>query len=62
MSTSMAPKGKAKKKSVEERATTPTQFDLDHVPLVESVFKIAEAKCEFDFYELHLWLKQHYLD
>ena len=58
----MAPKTKTKKQSVEESTSTPTQLDLDHIMLVDSIFKVPEAKCEFDFYELHLWIKQNYLD
>ena len=58
----MAPKEKSKKQTTEESIVTPTQLDLDHIPIVDSLFKVAEAMCEFDFYELHLWLKQNYLD
>jgi len=58
----MVPKAKTKKQSIEESIATPTQLDLDHIPLVNSLFKFVEAKYEFDFHELHLWLKYNYLD
>ena len=58
----VAPKEKTKNQSAEESIATPTRLNLDHILLVDSLFKIAEAKCEFDFYELHLSLKQNYLE
>lgn len=32
------------------------------MPLVNSLFKINDCECEFDFYELHSWLKLKYTD
>jgi len=58
----MGQKGKSKKHNIEESVATTTLVDLDHVPLVDSLFKIVDAKYKFDFHELHLWLKQRYLD
>lgn len=62
LSATMAPKENSKKKAIEESTVTPTQLELDHIPIVDSIFKVVEAKCEFYFYELHLWLKQNYLN
>ena len=56
----MAPKGK----SVDafENPMVPPTIDLDHVPLEDEDYKVAETKCEFDLFELHCWLKDNYLD
>jgi hypothetical protein len=40
----------------------PPPVDLDHIPLADKDYKITEPKCEFDFFELHLWLKDIFLD
>ena len=58
----MAPKGKIINPTFEENPPTSTSIDLDHVPLADSYYKIADREWEFEFHELHLWLKQKYLD
>lgn len=57
----MAPKGKSQK-TVNEENSFATPINLDHLPLAEYLFKVVDCQCEFDFYELHLWLKQNYID
>jgi hypothetical protein len=53
-----------KDKSVEtyENPFLPPPFDLDHIPQADKDYKIIEPKCEFDFFELHLWIKDIVLD
>lgn len=58
----MAPKGKSRKPTSDENPPTSTPVNLDHVPLVDSYYKIADTECEFEFHELHLWLEQKYLE
>ena len=55
----MAPKSK----SVEtfENLFLPPPVDLDHIPLAYKDYKITQ-KCEFEFFELHFWLKYIFLD
>jgi hypothetical protein len=56
----MAPKGKSVDTS--ENPMIPPPIDLDHIPLADRDYKIAEPKCEFNFFELHCWLKDIFLD
>jgi len=55
----MAPKDKTQK-TVEEGNPSTALLDLDHLPLVDFLFKVTDCECDFDFHELHLWLKQKY--
>ena len=55
----MAPKGKGQKPVTEKTSNVSTTINLDHVPLVDQFFKITETKCEFEIYELHLWLNKN---
>jgi len=55
----MAPKAKIQKTAEEGNPST-ISLVLDHMPLVESPFKINDCECEFNFYELHSWLKLKY--
>lgn len=52
----MAPKVKTQK-TVKEGNPSIALLDLDHLPLVESLFKVTDCESEFDFHELHFWLK-----
>jgi hypothetical protein len=56
----MAPKAKSTDKY--KNPILPPPLDLDHIPLVDKDFKITELRCEFDFFELHSWLKDIFLD
>jgi hypothetical protein len=56
----MAPKSKSIE--TKENPFVPPPVDLDHIPLADKHYRIAEPKCEFDFFELHLWLKDIFLD
>jgi hypothetical protein len=56
----MAPKAKSAETS--ENLILPPHVDLDHIPLEDKDYNIAEPKCEFDFFELHFWLKYIFLD
>jgi hypothetical protein len=56
----MAPKAKSTETS--ENPFLPPPVDLDHIPLADKDYKITEPKCEFDFFELHFWLKDIFLD
>lgn len=55
----MAPKVKTLKTAKEGNPST-ISIDLDHIPLVDSLFQINDCECGFDFYELHSWLKLKY--
>ena len=55
----MAPKSKATE--TEENSFLPPLVDLDHIPLVDKDYLIAELKCEFNFFELHFWIKDVFL-
>ena len=57
----MAPKEKIQK-TVEEGNPSTVSLDMDHIPLVDSLFNINDCECEFDFYELHSQLKLKYTD
>ena len=37
-------------------------IDINHVPLSDHFFQITGTEWEFELYELHIWLKQKYLD
>ena len=37
-------------------------MDLDHIPLADRDYNIAETQCEFDLLKLHCWLRDNYLD
>jgi hypothetical protein len=54
----MAPKAKSTETS--ENLILPPPIDLDHIPLADKDYKITNPKCEFDFFELHFWLKDIY--
>jgi hypothetical protein len=56
----MAPKSKSTETS--ENLILPPHVDLDHIPLEHKDYKIIEPKCEFDFFELHFWLRYIFLD
>jgi hypothetical protein len=53
---------KAKSVETSENSILPPPIDLDHIPLEKKDYKITELKCEFDFFELHFWLKYIFLD
>jgi len=57
----MVPKDKSQK-IVEEENPSVIPIYLDHLPLVDSLFKVIDCECEFDFHEFNLWLKQKYID
>ena len=57
----MAPKIKTQKTAEEENPST-TLLDLDHLPLVDSLFKVTDYECKFDFHELILWIKKKNTD
>jgi hypothetical protein len=40
----------------------PPLVDMDHIPLADKDYKIRDPRCEFDFFELHSWLKDIFLD
>jgi hypothetical protein len=56
----MAPKSKSSK--TVENPFLPPPIDLDRVPLYDKDYLIVEPKCEFDFFELHFWLKDGFMD
>jgi hypothetical protein len=56
----MAPKSKSSE--IEENPFLPPPVDLDRTPLADKDYLIAEPKCEFDFFELHFWLRDTFLD
>jgi hypothetical protein len=56
----MAPK--AKSVDVSENPMRPPPVDLDHIPLPDKNYKITKPRCEFNFFELHSWLKDIFLD
>jgi hypothetical protein len=39
----------------------PPACDLDHIPMADKDYKFAKPKCEFDFFELHYWMKDIFL-
>jgi hypothetical protein len=59
-SLTMAPKSKSSE--TVENPFLPPPVDLDRIPLADKDYLIAEPKCEFDFFELHFWLKDVFLD
>jgi hypothetical protein len=40
----------------------PPPFNLDHIPLTNKDYKVIEPRCEFDFFELHSWIKDIFLN
>ena len=56
----MAPKGKSFDTS--GNPMVPPPIDLDHIPMEDKDYKVADPKCEFDLFELHCWLKDNFLD
>jgi hypothetical protein len=56
----MAPKSKSSE--IKENPFLPPPIDLDQIPLADKDYLIAEPKCEFDFFELHFWLRDTFLD
>jgi hypothetical protein len=53
---------KSKSSEIKENPFLPPPIDLDRIPLVDKDYLIAELKCEFDFFELHFWLRDTFLD
>jgi hypothetical protein len=47
---------------IEENPFLPPPIDLDRIPLADKDYLITEQKCEFDFFELHFWLKDMFMD
>jgi hypothetical protein len=56
----MAPK--VKPVDTSENPMIPPPVDLDHIPLADRDYKVTEPRCEFDFFELHSWMKEIFLD
>ena len=56
----MAPK--AKTTETIKNSFLPPPIDLERVPLAEKDYRVTEPKCEFDFFKLHFWLKDIFLD
>jgi hypothetical protein len=56
----MAPK--TKPVETVENSFIPPPIDLDHVPLANQDYRVAELMCEFDFFKLHFCLKDIFLD
>jgi hypothetical protein len=56
----MAPKNRSVDTS--ENPMISLLINLDHIPLEDIDYKIVEPKCEFDFFKLHYWLKDIFLD
>jgi hypothetical protein len=56
----MAPKVKPADTSRNPMISPP--IDLDHIPLVYKDYKVTELRCELNFFELHSWLKDIFLD
>jgi hypothetical protein len=56
----MAPK--AKYSDTSENPILPPPVDLDHILLADKDYKIVEPRCEIDFFELHSWLKDTFMD
>jgi hypothetical protein len=56
----MAPKEKSA--DISENLILPPLVDLDHIPLEDKDYKITEPRCEIDFFKLHSWLKDNFLD
>jgi hypothetical protein len=40
----------------------PPSIDLECVPLADKDYKVTELKYEFNFFELHFWIKDIFLD
>lgn len=57
----MASKAKTQK-TVEEASPSIALADLEWIPLNDALFKASDCECEFNFIELHPWLKQKYID
>jgi hypothetical protein len=53
---------KVKPADTSENPMIPPPIDLDHIPLADRDYKVTELRCEFDFFELHSWLKEIFLD
>ena len=53
---------KSKQLEVEENPFLPPPVDLDRIPLVEKDHLIIDIRCEFNFANLHSWLKDVFLD
>jgi hypothetical protein len=56
----MAPKSKSFE--AVDNTFLPSPVDLDHIPLANKDYLIVDPKCKFDFFELHFWLKDVFLD
>jgi hypothetical protein len=53
---------KSKRTKGEENPFLPPPFDLHRIPLVDKDYLITNAKGDFDFADLHSWLKKVFLD
>jgi hypothetical protein len=53
---------KLKKEEAKENPFLPPPIDLDRIHLVDKDHLIADTRCEFDFVDLQLWLKNILLD
>jgi hypothetical protein len=53
---------KSKSANMFENPILPPPVDLDHIPMVDKDYKITDPRCEFDFFELHSWIKDIFLD
>jgi hypothetical protein len=52
---------KSKSSETIENPFLPPPIDLDPIPLANKDYLIAKLKCEFNFFELHFWLKNVFL-
>jgi len=57
----MAPIVKTQK-NIEEASPSIAPVDLEWIPVADALFKVSDCECEFDFIELHPWLKQNYIN
>jgi hypothetical protein len=53
---------KSKYSEIVENFFLPPPVDLDRTPLAYKDYLIVEPKCKFDFFKLHLWLIDTFLD
>jgi hypothetical protein len=56
----MAPK--SRQAEGEENLFLPPPVDLDKIPLVDKDRLIVDTKCDFNFSDLHSWLREVFLD
>jgi hypothetical protein len=53
---------KSKSSEIVENPFLPPPIDMVHILLADKDYFIAKLKCEFDFFELHFWLKDVFQD